>query len=131
MLSLLLISGDRVVISFWDGDGVVGEFKVVICGGGFNSCPEHLDVHSISVDEGVEDVEVLSCRVEPDDDCSIFCAECDDDGTGEIAAVCWEGGGVGHGDGIAEESGDVDRNWAMSSSRYGCLITCMAVGCRV
>ena len=69
--------------------------------------------------------------MEPDDDCSIFCAECDDDCAGKIAAVCWEGGGVGHGDGVTEESGDVDRNWAMSSSRYGCLITRMAVGCRV
>ena len=69
--------------------------------------------------------------MESDNDCSIFCAECDDDGAGEIAAICWEGGGVGHGEGVTEESGDVDRNWAMSSSRYGCLITRMAVGCRV
>ena len=48
--------------------------------------------------------------MEPDDDCSIFCSKCNDDGAGEIAAVGWEGGGVGHGDGVTEESGDVDRN---------------------
>ena len=60
MLSLLPIPGDRVVVSFWDGDGVVDEFKVGACGGGLNGCPEHLDVHSISIDEGAEDVEVLS-----------------------------------------------------------------------
>ena len=60
MLSLLSISGDGVVVSFWDGDGVVDEFEVCICGGGLNGCPEHLDVHSILIDEGAEDVEVLS-----------------------------------------------------------------------
>ena len=54
------ISSDRVVVSFWDGNGVIDEFKVCVCGGGLDGCPEHLDVHSISVDEGVEDVEVLS-----------------------------------------------------------------------
>ena len=69
--------------------------------------------------------------MEPDDDCSIFCAKCDDDGAGEVAAICWEGGGVGHGDGVTEESGDVDRNWVMSSSRCGSLITRIAVGCHV
>ena len=37
---------------------------------------------------------------------------------------------VGHGDGAAEGSGDVDRNWEMSSSRYASLITCIAMGCR-
>ena len=61
--------------------------------------------------------------MEPDEDCSIFCAECDDDSAGEVAAVCWEGGGKGH--------GDVNRNWEMLSSRYGSLITCIAVGCCV
>ena len=60
MLSLLSISGNRVVVSFGDGDGVIDEFEVCTCGGGLNGCPEHLDVHSISVDEGAEDVEVLS-----------------------------------------------------------------------
>ena len=60
MLSLLSIPSDRVVVSFWDGDGVVDEFKVGACGGGLNGCPEHLDVHSILINEGTEDVEVLS-----------------------------------------------------------------------
>ena len=60
MLSLLSISSDRVVVSFWDGDCVIDEFEICACGGGLNGCPEHLDVHSISVDEGAEDVEVLS-----------------------------------------------------------------------
>ena len=60
MLSLLSISGDRVVVSFWDGDGVIDEFEVCVCGGRLNGCPEHLDVRSISVDKGAEDVEVLS-----------------------------------------------------------------------
>ena len=60
MLSLLSIPGDRVVVSFRDGDGVVDEFEVCACGEGLNGCPEHLDVHSISIDEGAEDVEVLS-----------------------------------------------------------------------
>ena len=59
-MSLLSISSDRIVVSFWDGDGMVDKFKVCVSGGGFNGCPEHLDVHSISVDEGAEDVEVLS-----------------------------------------------------------------------
>ena len=60
MLSLLSVSGDGVVVSFWDGDGVIDEFKVYACGGGLNGCPEHLNVHSIPIDEGAEDVEVLS-----------------------------------------------------------------------
>ena len=60
MLSLLLKSSDRVVVSFWNGDGVVDQFEVCVSSGGFNGCPEHLDVHSISIDEGAEDVEVLS-----------------------------------------------------------------------
>ena len=60
MLSLLLVSSDWVVISSRDGDCMVDKFEVGVCGGRLNGCPEHLDVHSISVDEGVEDVEVLS-----------------------------------------------------------------------
>ena len=60
MLSLLSISSDRVVVSFWDGDGVVDQFEIGVSGRGLNGCPEHLDVHSISVDEGAEDVEVFS-----------------------------------------------------------------------
>ena len=60
MLSLLPIPGDRVVVSFWDGDGVVDQFEIGISGRGLDGCPEHLDVHSISVDKGAEDVEVLS-----------------------------------------------------------------------
>ena len=60
MLSLLSISSDRVVVSFGDGDGVIDEFEVCACGGGLNGCPEHLDVHSISIDEGAKNVEVLS-----------------------------------------------------------------------
>ena len=60
MLSLLSVSSDRVVVSFWDSDSVVDEFEVCVCGGGLNGCSEHLDVHSISIDEDAEDVEVLS-----------------------------------------------------------------------
>ena len=60
MLSLLLVSGDWVVISGRDGDCMVNKFEVGVCSRGFNGCPEHLDVHSISIDEGAEDVEVLS-----------------------------------------------------------------------
>ena len=60
MLSLLSISGDGIVVSFRDGDGVIDEFEVGVHGGGLNGCPEHLDVHSISVDKGAEDMEVLS-----------------------------------------------------------------------
>ena len=60
MLSLLSIPSDRIVVSFWDGDGVIDKFKVGACGGGLDGCPEHLDVHSISIDEGAEDVKVFS-----------------------------------------------------------------------
>ena len=60
MLSLLLVSSDWVVISGGDGDGMVDKFEVCTVGGGLNGCPEHLDVHSISVDKGIEDVEVFS-----------------------------------------------------------------------
>ena len=60
MLSLLSISSNRVVVSFWDGDGVVDQFEIGVSGRGLNGCPEHLDVHSISIDEGAEDVEVFS-----------------------------------------------------------------------
>ena len=60
MLSLLSISGNGVVVSFWDGDGVVDQFEIGVSGRGLDGCPEHLDIHSISVDEGAEDVEVLS-----------------------------------------------------------------------
>ena len=60
MLSLLLVSSDRVVVSVGDGDCMVDKFEVSVCGGGLDGCPEHLDVHSISIDKGVEDVEVLS-----------------------------------------------------------------------
>ena len=60
MLSLLLVSSDWVVISGGDGDCTIDKFEVGVCGGGLNGCPEHLDIHSISIDEGVEDVEVLS-----------------------------------------------------------------------
>ena len=41
-------------------------------------------------------------------------------------AVRWD-----MGNGVTEGSGDVDRNWEMSLSRYGSLITHMAVGCHV
>ena len=60
MLSLLSISGDGIVISFWNANGVVDQFEIVVSGGGFNGCPEHVDIRSFSVDEGAEDVEVLS-----------------------------------------------------------------------
>ena len=60
MLSLLLISSDWVVVSGGDGDCMIDKLEVGVCGRGFNGCPEHLDVHSISIDEGVEDMEVLS-----------------------------------------------------------------------
>ena len=60
MLSLLSISGDRVVISFWDADGMVDQFEIVVSGRGLNGRPEHVDIRSISVDEGAEDVEVFS-----------------------------------------------------------------------
>ena len=60
MLSLLLVPSDWVVISGGDGDCMIDKFEISVCGGGLNGCPEHLDVHSISIDKGVEDVEVLS-----------------------------------------------------------------------
>ena len=60
MLSLLLVSSDWVVISGGDGDFMIDKFEVCACSGGLNGCPEHLNVHSISVDEGIEDVEVFS-----------------------------------------------------------------------
>ena len=60
MMSLLSIPGNGVVVSFWDGDGVVDQFEIGVSGRGLDGCPEHLDVHSISIDEGAEDVEVLS-----------------------------------------------------------------------
>ena len=60
MLLLLLISSDWVIVSFRDGDSMVDEFKVGVSGRRFNGCPEHLDIHSILIDEGAEDVEVLS-----------------------------------------------------------------------
>ena len=48
------------MISGGDGDRMIDKLEVGVCGRGLNGCPEHLDVHSISVDEGAEDVEVLS-----------------------------------------------------------------------
>ena len=79
---------------------MVDQFEVCVSGGGFDHCPEHLDICTIMINEGAKHVEVLSGGVEPDNDCFILCAECDDNSAGEIAAACWEGGGVGHGDGV-------------------------------
>ena len=131
MVSLLSVLINWPVFSTRDADSVVDKFKVCVSSRWLDGCPKHLDVCAIVIDEGAEDVEVLSSGVEPDDDCSIFYAKCDDDGAGEIAAACWEGGGVGYGNGVTNNSGDVDRNWEMSSSRYGSPITHMAMGCHV
>ena len=119
------------MVSTGNGDSMVDKFEVSVSDGWLNGCPKHLDVCIIMIDKCTEHVEVLSGSVEPDDSCSIFCAEYDNDGTGKIAAICWEGSKVGHGDGVTEGSGDVNRNWEMSLSRYGSLITHMAIGCHV
>ena len=76
------------MVSTGNGDSIVDKFEVSVSDGWLNGCPKHLDVCTIVIDKCTEHVEVLSGSVEPDDDCSIFCAECDDDGMGEIAAVC-------------------------------------------
>ena len=59
-----------------------------------------------SVDEGGEYMEVVVYSVELNKDGFICCSKSEDNCLREIAAVCWEGSGKGHGEGVQEDKGD-------------------------
>ena len=50
----------------------------VVVSGCRDVAPEELRVECFSVEECGEVVEVVACRVEPDDDCSVCCSKRDD-----------------------------------------------------
>jgi hypothetical protein len=62
-----------------DSDCLVLDDEVpVVISGCRNIAPEELRVECFSINKGGKIVEVVACGVEPDDDCSVNCAECDD-----------------------------------------------------
>ena len=83
-----------------------------------------------SVNEGGEYMEVVVGGVESNEDSSVGCSKSEDNCSREIAAVCWEGGGEGHGEGVQVDKGDWKGDGSSSGRNSGSfmIVNLTAVG---
>jgi hypothetical protein len=102
----LLDIGESVIAISGDGDCLVVKVEVTSISVGPNIGLQELHVEDVSIDKGGKDMKVIVGSVEPNKDCSIDCAQSEDDCSGETGAMGWECGGERHRDAVRGESGD-------------------------